>query len=293
MMRIELAARPPFSLAPVVLSHGWIRLLPFNEEQDHGLSYIDQLSSGKVLELKVDEIPGGVAVTTHDDLTPAERGEIAGKVGWMLGLEQDFSAFYDLAAQEPKLAHVVAKASGRLLRSPSLFEDVIKTILTTNTLWAATRRMCANLINQFGAPLPDDPLRRAFPSPSRLAATDEATLRAETRLGYRAPYVLELAQQVDSSKLALEALKESDLPTPELRKRLLSLKGVGPYAAANLLMLLGRYDDIPIDSWAFKMVSYEWYNGQPVGPAEVKAHFDRFGEWKGLAYWMWDWNYTG
>ena len=292
-MHIELAARLPFSLAPVVRSHGWIDLLPFNEEPGQGLSYIDQLSSGKVVELKVSEIPGGVTVTTPNNLTPAERDEIAGKVRWMLGLEQDFSAFYALATQEPKLAHVVPKASGRLLRSPTLFEDVVKTILTTNTLWAATRRMCANLINQFGAPLPEDLQRKAFPTPVSLAASDEATLRAQTRLGYRAPYVLSLGQQVASGQLDLEALKETDLPTPELRKRLLNLKGVGPYAAANLLMLLGRYDDIPIDSWAFKMVSHEWYDGRPVGPAEVKAHFDPWGEWKGLAYWMWDWKYQG
>lgn len=293
-MQIHLAARSPFSLQPVVLSHGWIRLMPFNEEPDHGgMSYIDRLSSGKVVELKVSEIPSGVTVTTSGDLNPTEREEIAQKITWMLGLEQDFSAFYALAAQEPKLAHVVTKASGRLLRSPSLFEDVIKTILTTNTQWAATKRMCANLVNQFGASLPEDPERKAFPTPDSLAATDEATLRSETRLGYRAPYIIALAQQVASDQLDLEALKDSDLPTPELRKRLLAIKGVGAYAAANLLMLLGRYDDIPIDSWVFKMVSHEWHNGEPVGPAEVKAHFERWGEWKGLAYWMWDWSYQG
>ena len=293
-MQIHLTARPPFSLQPVVLSHGWIRLLPFNEEPDHdGLSYIDRLSSGKVVELKVREGTGGVAVTASRDLNAVEQAEIAQKVTWMLGLEQDFAAFYALAVQEPKLAHVVTKASGRLLRSPSLFEDVIKTILTTNTLWAATKRMCANLVNQFGASLPEDPERKAFPTSHSLAATDEATLRAETRLGYRAPYVLSLAQQVASGQLDLEALKGSDLPTPELRVQLLAIKGVGAYAAANLLMLLGRYDEIPIDSWAFKLVSHEWYGGEPVGPAEVRAHFERWGEWKGLAYWMWDWSYQG
>lgn len=293
-MQIRLTARPPFSLAPVVLSHGWIRLLPFNEEPDHGgMSYIDQLSSGKVVELNVSEIPGGVTVDTSSDLSSTEQEEVSQKVSWMLGLEQDFSVFYALAVKEPKLAHVVSKASGRMLRSPTLFEDVIKTILTTNTLWAATKRMCANLVNQFGASLPDDPERKAFPTPASLAATTESDLREETRLGYRAPYVLALGEQVASGQLDLEALKEADLPTPELRKRLLKIKGVGPYAAATLLMLLGRYDDIPIDTWAFKLVSHEWYSGEPVGPAEVKAHFESWGEWKGLAYWLWDWSYQG
>jgi 3-methyladenine DNA glycosylase/8-oxoguanine DNA glycosylase len=217
----------------------------------------------------------------------------------MLALDQDFSTFYALASQEPKLRSMVENASGRVLRSPTLFEDVVRTILTTNTLWAATKRMCLNLVEQFGDPLDGDvndewvpllhPLRRALPTPGRLAACDEATLRARTRLGYRAPYILELAQKTASGALDLEALKHTDLPTPELRKRLLAIKGIGGYAVAVLLMILGRYDSIPVDSWALKSVSNEWYDGQPVGKAEVEAAFERWGEWRGLAYWFWDW----
>ena len=102
--------------------------------------------------------------------------------------------------------------------------------------------------------------------------------------------MLELARAVDSGELDLEALKRTELPTPELRKRLLSLKGVGGYAAGNLLNLLGRYDFLPVDSWALKMVSQEWHDGQAVTPADVEAAFAAWGEWKGLAYWFWDWN---
>ena len=183
-----------------------------------------------------------------------------------------------------------AKAQGRVLRSPTLFEDVVKTILTTNTLWSATKRMTANLVNQFGDPLPGDPSRHAFPMPERLAAATPEVLRAETRLGYRAPYIHELAVRVASGDLDLETLKMADIPTPELRKRLLGIKGVGSYAAANLLMILGRYDFLPVDSWAFKMVSHEWYRDQPVGPKEVEAAFEKWGQWKGLAYWFWEWS---
>jgi DNA-3-methyladenine glycosylase II len=93
--------------------------------------------------------------------------------------------------------------------------------------------------------------------------------------------------------LDLESLKTSDLPTLELRKKLLDIKGVGPYAAANLLMILGRGDFIPVDSWAMKLVSHEWYDGEPVTPKQVEEHFEAWGEFKGLAYWFWDWKYEG
>jgi 3-methyladenine DNA glycosylase/8-oxoguanine DNA glycosylase len=245
------------------------------------------------LEVLIQEIPGGVSVEVDDGLSEAERNKAVHAVKWMLGLDQDFSAFYALARQEPKLAHVEERAQGRLLRSPTLFEDTVKTILTTNTSWAGTIRMVEALVSQFGAVLPDDPTRHAFATPDRLAATDEETLRSSARLGYRAPYVLELARSVASGDLDLEALKTADIPLPQLRKRLLAIKGVGEYAAANLLMLLGRYGFVPVDSWALKMVSHEWYGGEPVGRAEVEAAFERWGEWKGLAYWFWDWSYTG
>lgn len=301
MVQLVLSACPPFFLSAVVGSHGWVRLAPFDLYKDDltgGLMYVERLDSGRVVEMLIQEATGGVSVEVQDQLSGNEREEVARKVEWMLGLDQDFSAFYALARKEPKLAHIEEQAQGRILRSPTLFEDTVKTILTTNTSWAGTIRMVEALVSQFGAPLssgplPADPTHHAFPTPDRLAATDEETLRSAARLGYRAPYVLELARSVTAGDLDLEALKTADVPTPQLRQQLLAIKGVGEYAAANLLMLLGRYDFIAVDSWALKMVSHEWYGGEPVDRAEVKAAFELWGEWKGLAYWFWDWSYTG
>ncbi|MCL4504557.1 MAG: hypothetical protein M1140_00835 [Chloroflexi bacterium] len=208
---------------------------------------------------------------------------------WMLGLDQDLSAFYAAARDESRLARAIERAQGRLLRGATLFEDVVKTILTTNTTWPGTIRMVRALVDLFGDALPGDPARRAFPTPARIAESDAETLRTVVRLGYRAPYVLELAQAVASGALDLEALKTAALPTDDLRKRLRSIKGVGPYAVANLLMLLGHYDAIPIDSWALPLVSKEWHAGAAVGPAEVEAAFAGWGQFRGLAYWFWEW----
>lgn len=293
-MRFTLSARPPFSLPAVVGSHGWVRLAPFSTDVHSGvLMYVERLASGRVVEMLIQEATGGVSVEVDGQLSEADRDQVARKVKWMLGLEQDFSAFYALARNEPKLAHVEERAQGRVLRCPTLFEDTVKTILTTNTSWAGTIRMVEALVAQFGTPLPADRTRRAFPTPDQLAAADEETLRSTARLGYRAPYVLEMARAVASGTLDLESLKTTDIPTAELRKHLLAIKGVGGYAAANLLMILGRYDFVPVDSWALKMVSHEWYGGEPVGRTEVEAAFERWGKWKGLAYWFWDWSYAG
>lgn len=290
---MKLTAKPPFSLNTVIRSHGWASLAPFGHTDDPvSLTYIDRLDTGRVVELGIFETSDGVHLQTGSELEGEEWDEIARKVRWMLGLGMDFSEFYALARAEPKLAHVQPRAQGRLLRSPTLFEDVVKTILTTNTSWGGTIRMVAALVSEFGEPLESDPTRRAFPTPERLAQADEETLRTRARLGYRSPYILELANALVSGALDLEALKENRIPTDELRKRLLAIKGVGGYAAANLLMLLGRYDHIPVDSWAVKLVSHEWHGGEPVGKAQVEAAFEGWGRWKGLAFWFWDWDYS-
>jgi 3-methyladenine DNA glycosylase/8-oxoguanine DNA glycosylase len=293
-MQLILPARQPFSFHHAVRSHGWYQMAPFDYDEEAGLlKYVIRLATGKVLEIQFREAPSGISVATNGKLTKAEIAELIDKVTWMLGLDMDFSAFYAAARKEPKLAHAEKMARGRVLRSPTLFEDVLKTILTTNTLWAATKRMNLNLIEQYSPSLDEEIEKRPFPSPAEIAASSPEVLKEAVRVGYRAPSIHELAVRVASGELDLESLKTSDLPTLELRKELLNIKGVGPYAAANLLMILGRSDFIPVDSWALKLVSHEWYDGEPVTPMQVEEHFEEWGEFKGLAYWFWDWKYQG
>ena len=288
-MKFTFSARPPFNFLSVINSHGWRQLAPFSyEEGSNTLCYILRLSNGRVIELKFRDGTDGVSVET-EKLDKKERKEVAEKVSWMFGLDMDFSHFYAASRAEPKLARAKKLARGRVLRSPTLFEDVIKTILTTNTLWAATKNMTLKLVNELGEPLPADVSKKAFPTPEAIAASSPDFLKEKIRVGYRAPAIYQLAARVASGKFDLESLKTSKLPTLELRKELLTINGVGPYAAANLLMLLGRHDFIPIDSYALKMVSKEWYRGESITAKEVEKRFEKWGEFKGLAYWFWDW----
>lgn len=319
-MKHTLVARKPFNFSSVIKSHGWYQLAPFYfDEEANTLHYVLQLANGRVIELKLLDGKEAVHVET-EKLDRVERREVTDKVNWMFGLDMDFSRFYAASRQEPKLARVKKRSLGRVLRSPTLFEDVIKTILTTNTLWAATRNMTRKLVDTFGSSLPKEyrdnavshrrargtdgvsgaggvdeaPYqKRAFPTPASIAASSPEYLKEAVRVGYRAPAIHQLATRIASGQFDLESLKTSDLPTLELRKVLMTINGVGPYAAANLLVILGRHDFIPIDSYALKMVSYEWYKGKPVTAKEVEKRFEKWGEFKGLAFWFWDWKYNG
>ncbi len=295
----QLSARKPFNFQSVVNSHGWPQLAPFQFENDL-LGYVDRLSTNRVVEYRISASSGALQVET-DKLNKAELKEVTDKITWMFGLDMEFSDFYSASRLEPKLARAKKQALGRVLRSPTLFEDVVKTILTTNTLWTATKSMTRKLVDEFGASTSNgkntrSPLsanNKAFPTPEAIAASNPNFIKEKIRVGYRAPAIHDLAVRIASGKYDLEALKSSSLPTLELRKELMTIKGVGPYAAANLLMILGRHDFIPIDSYALKMVSHEWYKGNPVTAREVEKRFEKWGEYKGLAFWFWDWKYNG
>jgi 3-methyladenine DNA glycosylase/8-oxoguanine DNA glycosylase len=301
-MKFTLPARKPFNFLSVVNSHGWRQLAPFHlEEETSTLHYVLRLSHGRVIELKLRDAMDGLTVET-EKLNKTEKKEVTDIVTWMFALDMDFSRFYAASRGEPKLARAKKLFLGRLLRSPTLFEDVIKTILTTNTLWAATNNMSRKLVDEFGEPVGFDTpfatnaqgystndMKRAFPTPEAIAASNPDYIKEKIRVGYRAPAIHQLAVRVASGQLDLESLKTAELPTLELRKELMRINGVGPYAAANLLMLLGRHDFIPIDSSALSVVSQEWYRGNPVTAKEVEKRFAKWGEYKGLAFWFWDW----
>ena len=291
MARFQLAAQPPFNFLSVVHSHGWYQLAPNTWDEAAGaLTTVTRLSTGRVRRLTCTAAGAGLAVTVPGRLSRREQAEVTAQAARMFNLAADFSAFYALADAEPRLAHVRGDAHGRFLRAPTLFEDVVKVMLTTNIQWAGTKRLAAALVAALGEPADETPGGpRAFPTPENIARRRESTLR-RLGLGYRAPYLLALARGVAAGETDLEALQDPARPTEDLRRALLALPGIGPYAAATLLGLLGRYDYIGVDTEAVSAVSRAFYAGQPVGAKEVNAVFERWGPYKTLAYWFWDWS---
>src|SRR5919106_3153551 len=199
----------------------------------------------------------------------------------MLRLDEDLSGLYARAADDPGLAWVTSGA-GRMLRSPSVFEDVVKTICTTNTAWSATVRMVGALVEHLGG--------GAFPTPAAMAAADEDVYRDLVRAGYRGAYLRSLATGVAEGTIDLEALLDPELTDEKVAARLLALPGVGPYAAAHVMMLLGRYSRLVLDSWT--RPKYASVRGRKAADRTIERRFRRYGRYAGLAFWLYltrDW----
>jgi len=272
------------------MSHGWIELPPNSWNHSIGVfQRIEELSSGQIVRLYVQQPdPKNVVVTvwSSDPLSEIERGEVTQRVTTMLRLNEDLSEFEKLCDLNPRWRARVPRGGGRLLRSPTLFEDVVKTICTTNTTWAQTRAMVTRLVKTLGKPHPLQPEDKAFPTPQRIATFGAERLRSEIRLGYRANYIAKLAHQVATGELDLEQLRAPDLSAEEVRRRLRQLPGIGPYGAATVSMLLGHYDELAIDSEMRAFVSRHYYQGRPVTDTEIRSVYDEWGKWKYLAYWF-------
>ena len=143
-----------------------------------------------------------------------------------------------------------------------------------------------------GAPA-EGPYGRAFPTPQAMSEAGEAFYKEIVRAGYRGAYLQSLAGSVASGELDLEVLAEAprdELSDTEVMERLLALPGVGPYAAAHMMMLLGRYSPLIFDSWT--RPKYARVNGRQASDSTIERRFRRYGPYAGLAFWLYltrDW----
>jgi N-glycosylase/DNA lyase len=214
------------------------------------------------------------------------------QVRHVLSLDLDLTPFYAVAAEDPDLAWV-RNGAGRMVRSPTVFEDVVKTICTTNTSWGGTTRMVNALVEHLGekapgAP-PTGPYGRAFPTPEAMAAAPPRFFKKVAGAGYRGPYLQALAKDVASGRVELESLatrSRDELPDEEVAAQLQALPGVGPYAAAHIMLMLGRYDRLILDSWTRPTYARLLGKKRPVSDRTIERRFTRYGRYAGLAFWL-------
>ena len=272
-----------FSFTATVYSHGWCELAPFELDiENWKLNYVFRDASGKhAVAVVISEEKGGVRVAPAN--AKIDASEIERDVRHLLRLDDDLDGFYDAVFGHGGLEWVAEKRAGRLLRSATVFEDLVKTICTTNCSWGLTKSMVGNLVEKLGTSAGKG--KNAFPTVEAMASVSSDFYREEIRAGYRSPYFVELAEAVASGKLDPESWLRSDLPTPELKKEMKKVKGVGDYAAENLLKLVGRYDGLALDSW-LRSQFYKKYNGEKVcDDKKIERHYKKFGHWRGLVIW--------
>jgi 3-methyladenine DNA glycosylase/8-oxoguanine DNA glycosylase len=283
---ITIRVPPPFDFWRTAFSHGWCDLLPFEHDPDRKILYrVVVLDDGTIVRCTLKGTPDTISIATDGgSLDGRQRREVRTQLRDCLRLNEDFSDFHEAARRYPHYRWIARTGMGRLLRSPTVFEDVVKTICTTNCTWALTTIMVRNLVRCFGPPSHTG--AQGFPTPASIAGSTEAFLRKNCTTGYRSPYLLEFATRVASGTIDPESWRTSSLRTSDLFERVRDVKGIGPYGAGNIMKLLGRYDYLGLDSWV-RAKYYELHRGgRKVKDATIERDYARYGEWRGLFFWL-------
>jgi 3-methyladenine DNA glycosylase/8-oxoguanine DNA glycosylase len=291
-IRLEGPSGEPVDFARTIMSHGVADLSPARIDED-AVTYTTTvaLPSAPPRTILIREGRRGFAWVEVEGRKPGARTmrDLAQAVRQTLNLDEDLAEFYALVASDADLSWAAAGA-GRMLRTPTVYEAVIKTVCTTNVAWSATVRMVTALVENLGEQASGSGAR-AFPTPEAMAAKPETFYRDVVRAGYRSTYLRALALGVTNGTIELEDLAAaSDVSDDEVAARLLALPGIGPYAAAHMMMLLGRHSRLILDSWT--RPKYARVNGRKASDKTIERRFRRYGRYAGLAFWLYltrDW----
>ncbi len=237
-----------------------------------------RLEAGRRGHLRVLAVGAAPAASQEEPLLDVVRR--------VLRLGDDLAPFYAVARADETLAWA-AQGAGRLVSCPTVFEEVVKTICTTNCAWSATVRMVAALVDGLGEPSAGrgEPARRAFPTPEAMAQAPPAFYRERVRAGYRGAFLHAIARGEADGALRLEELASPELDDEEVERRLLALPGVGPYAAAHVGLALGRYRRLVLDSSTRPRYA-RLVGARRVADRTIERRFARYGPWAGLAFWL-------
>ena len=229
----------PIDLGLTVASHGWVHLDPWRWEPEKGrLSHAERIGK-RVGTIGLRQPKPDRLIVDWQRFTAKDEPEIVRRARRWVSAEWDpapaLAALTESFAEE---AALVSRGGGRMLRCSTFYEDFIKTLLTVNTSWSGTCRMNAALVSEPGG--------GAFPLPEAVIDYGEERLRTIAKLGFRAPVAVAATRQMLDGGI-INTTGHGDEERIDY-DYLISLKGIGPYAAAHCRMLLHDFGRIPVDS---------------------------------------------
>jgi N-glycosylase/DNA lyase len=273
-----------FAFDRTARSHGWFDLPPFRYDREAGLlrfAFVGDAGPASVeVRATAGDRGGSLTVTSS-----APRAETAAVVRSVLRLDEDLTPARAVLAGAPALLGCVEAGGGRILRAPTAFEDTTKMLCTINCSWSLTRLMVTRIVEAAGPAAPGG--TPAFPTAPMLARRPLSFFKDVVRAGYRAPYLKELAERVADGELDLEGLREAAVPGEAAYERLRSIKGIGPYAADNLMRLLGHHDRLGLDSWCrARYLKLYPRTRRAQLDAAIARRYRPYTPYRGLAMWL-------
>ncbi len=199
------------------------------------------------------------------------EGDLEGAVAAYLRVSDPMGQIYRDLGKDARIRAATERWSGLHLLAQQPFETTVSFIASSASNIPKIARSIEKLCRSLGEKKTFDGRRaHAFPTASRLARADLATLRG-CEFGYRARYIKSAARAVAEGQVDLDRVAR--MPTDRAQETLVEgLDGVGPkVAACVLLFAMGKDDAFPVDRWVQRCVSEWYFDGARVTPKRCEA----------------------
>lgn len=276
--KLILSVPEGFRLGRAVCSYGYFLLAPNHwDPGTRSFSTVLTLAGGPLgVRLTQAKVGGRVSVRGHREVDAEERAEAKRQLGRMLRLEEDLRGWWKLNKDARR------RGFGRLFRSATLWEDIVKTITGCNTTWGSTIRMNRLMTEEVGG--------GAFPTAEAVVSFGARRLKTRCKVGYRAERIVGVARGVLDGSVNEAWYEDASREEGEVIDKLRRINGIGPYAAANIAQLLGFYDRLPIDSETYRHFCLVKGMERPANVKSldplIEAHYEPMRPYRFLAYWF-------
>src|SRR5258708_1641345 len=141
-MQLSIPTPSTFNFKRTAISHGWYDLPPFELNQETWtLTRVIDLGRANPITVEIGSGKRAVKVNLARDVGESSTRKLTRDVRHILRLDDDMTRFYNAVADDADFSWIATSGAGRLLRAPTVFEDLVKMICTTNCSWALTDKM--------------------------------------------------------------------------------------------------------------------------------------------------------
>jgi len=200
-------------------------------------------------------------------------------------LDDDMETIYSQINKDKLMDSLIIKYRGLRLIRQDPWECLISYICSSNNTIRNITNSIRHMSECFGKNIAKGYF--SFPSPRQLAGIDACDME-QCKLGFRAPYVLGIANTIVNGEFDLYGIK--DMSYGQGREELVKVKGVGnKIADCVLLFAFGKLESFPVDTHIEQIMDRfygnNWKNVKKSKKREEIADFARryFGEYCGYA----------
>ncbi|MBI4314043.1 MAG: hypothetical protein HY594_04425 [Candidatus Omnitrophica bacterium] len=209
--------------------------------------------------------------------------ELRLRVQYFLRSGEDWPGLWKSVDVDPRIHAALSATRGLRILKQDPWESLASFIASSNNNIVRIEGMIDRLCRAFGAAIPHrGEIHFAFPRPESLSQLHPDALR-RIGFGYRAPYLVEAARQVDSGEIPLQAIAR--MPYAQARETLLKVEGVGDKVVDCVLLFgFGHFEAFPVDVWVSRIMRKLYFRNRKVPDRKVRTFARRhFGPRCGLA----------